>query len=205
MTKLDHVDALLFDLGGVVMDIDFERVVARWAAHADCDVALLRARFAHDEAYKRHEVGELGTEGYFDSLRASLGVNLSDAQLLDGWNAIFAGELPGISELLARAAKHLPLYAFSNTNAAHEAYWSVHFAEALRPFKTIFVSSTIRLRKPDAAAFRFVVDAIGLPGERILFFDDGLPNIEGARACGLQTVHVTSVGDVANALAALGL
>jgi putative hydrolase of the HAD superfamily len=65
------------------------------------------------------------------------------------------------------------------------------------------VSSTIGLRKPDAAAFRFVVKAIGVRAERILFFDDVLENVEGARACGLQTVHVRSRSDVAHALAAM--
>jgi glucose-1-phosphatase len=67
------------------------------------------------------------------------------------------------------------------------------------------LSSTIGLRKPDAAAFDHVVKAIGVPAERIVFFDDLADNIEGARARGLVAVLVTSPDDVANALKALGI
>ena len=198
-------DALLFDLGGVVIDIDFNRAFARWAAHAGCDERLVRERFSPDAAYNRHEIGEIGIEDYSASLRASLDLDLTHAQFLDGWNAIFIGEIPGIAGLLARAAQHLPLYAFTNTNPTHAAVWSAEFAGALKHFKTIFVSSSIGLRKPDAEAFRFVVNEIGVPANRILFFDDSPHNIAGARACGLQTVLVKTAKDVAAALAALGL
>ena len=203
--KPGGADALLFDLGGVVVDIDFNRVFARWAECAQCDQALLRAHFSQDEAYRRHEVGMIGAEEYFASLRSSLGIDMSDAQFLDGWNQVFIGEVPGIADLLARAAPGIPLYAFSNTNRAHELYWSKQFAGVMGHFRKIFVSSTIGLRKPDAAAFRLVAGEIGVPAERIVFFDDSPANIEGARACGLQVVHVKSVDDVAAALEALGV
>ena len=199
----NRADALLFDLGRVVIDIDFNRAVARWAAHAGCDRALIETRFAHDAAYQRHERGEIDADQYFAHLRSSLDIDISNAQLLDGWNAIFIGEMPGISGLLARAARHRPLYAFTNSNRAHERHWSKHFADVLSHFEEVYVSSTIGLRKPDAEAFDHVVDRIGAPAERIMFFDDVLENVEGARARRLQAVHVRSMEDVENALAAL--
>jgi len=198
-------DALLFDLGNVVFEIDFNLAFARWARHASCDAAVLRARFSHDPAYERHEIGAIGHEEYFESLRASLGIDLSDAQFLDGWNAIFLDEVPGISAALAQATARLPAYAFSNSNPAHEACWPDRYAAPLAHFRKVFVSSTIGLRKPDAAAFQFVVSEIGVPAERIVFFDDSASNVEGARACGLQAVHVTSPADVVQTLAAMGL
>jgi len=198
-------EALLFDLGNVVIDIDFERAFAHWAACAGCDVARLRERFTHDEPYRRHEIGAIGIEDYFASLRTSLGLDLSHAQFLEGWNAIFIRETPGIAALLARAAQHLPLYAFTNTNPTHAAYWSARFPEAVKSFKKIFVSSSIGLRKPDAEAFAFVVREIGAPVDRIVFFDDSPHNIDGARASGLRTVLVKSPADVAEAFAALGI
>ncbi|MGU7895912.1 HAD-IA family hydrolase, partial [Escherichia coli] len=60
-------------------------------------------------------------------------------------------------------------------------------------------------RKPDAEAFDHVVAAMGIPANRIVFFDDLAENIEGARARGLTAVHVTSPKDVGNALRALGI
>jgi putative hydrolase of the HAD superfamily len=134
-----------------------------------------------------------------------MGITLSDAQFLEGWNAIFAGEMPGIAALLARAAKRLPLYAFSNTNNAHVEYFPLVYAGVLGHFREMFLSSSIGLRKPDAAAYDHVVRAIGVPAGRIVFFDDLAENVEGARARGLSAVHVRSPDDVARALAELGI
>jgi putative hydrolase of the HAD superfamily len=199
-------DALLFDLGRVVLDIDFSKVVACWAGHAGCEPAHLAGRFSwRDEFYQRHERGEISDAEFFAALRALLGVELSDAQFLEGWNAIFAGEMPGIAQLLARAAQRLPIYAFSNTNSPHVEYFSQRFADVLGHFRGLFLSSSIGLRKPDAQAYDHVVNAIGVPARRIVFFDDLAENIEGAHERGLIAVHVTSPNDVAKALAALGI
>jgi putative hydrolase of the HAD superfamily len=199
-------DALLFDLGRVVLDIDFSKVLACWAGHAGCEPAQLVERFStREEFYHRHETGEISDAEFFGALRASLGIGISDAQFLEGWNAIFAGEMPGIAPLLERAGKRLPLYAFSNTNGAHVEYFSVAHADVLGHFRELFLSSSIGLRKPDAEAFDHVVQAIGVPACRIVFFDDLPENIEGARARGLAAVHVTSPADVAETLTALGI
>ena len=201
----NSADALLFDLGRVVLDIDFNKVLAAWAGHAGCEVAHLTGRLSPDESWRRHERGEIDDAEFFANLRASMGIGISDAQLLEGWNAIFVGEIPGIAPLLARAALRLPLYAFSNTNRPHVEHFTKAYAGVLGHFREIFLSSSIGLRKPEAAAYDHVVQAIGVAASRIVFFDDVAENIEGARACGLTAVHVTSPDDVAGALAALGV
>jgi FMN phosphatase YigB (HAD superfamily) len=196
-------DALLFDLGRVVLDIDFNRTLGCWARYARCEPEHLMRRFSRDELYRRHEKGEISDAVFFAGLRSSLGVDLSDAEFLEGWNAIFVGKIPGIEPLLARAAHRLPLYALSNTNVPHVAYFFDRYADLLGHFRQIFVSSSIGLRKPDAEAYDHVVRTIGIPAERIVFFDDLAENIEGAKARGLKTVHVASADDVAKALNAL--
>ncbi|MGY3589203.1 HAD superfamily hydrolase (TIGR01509 family) [Bradyrhizobium sp. USDA 4341] len=201
----DSVDVLLFDIGRVVLDIDFEKVMAYWAQHAGCAPADLATRFVVDDSFRHHEIGRIDDAAFFANLRRTLGINLTDAQFLEGWNAIFTGEMPGIAPLLATAARRMPLYAFSNTNPAHVAHFSVTHAELLGHFRTVFLSSTIGFRKPDAEAYDHVVKAIGVPASRILFFDDLAANIEGARARGLHAIHVTSTDDVARALTALGM
>src|SRR3954454_16871831 len=130
-------DALLFDLGRVVLVIDFSRALDCWAGHAGCEPAQLAGRFSPDDAYKRHERGESSDAEFFSALRASLRIDVTDAQFLEGWNAIFAGEMPDIADLLARAARRLPLYAFSNTNRAHEAHFLQAFGPVLAHFQKV--------------------------------------------------------------------
>jgi putative hydrolase of the HAD superfamily len=149
--------------------------------------------------------GKISDEAFFDSLRRLLGIAITDEQFLEGWNSTFVGEMDGIVPLLERASQHLPLYAFSNTNRAHVETFTKIYADVLKPFRELYLSSTIGLRKPDAEAFDHVVKAMGVPASRIVFFDDLAENIEGARARGLKAVHVTYVSDIADALTALGI
>ena len=198
-------DALLFDLGRVVLDTDFARVMRVWASHAGCEPADLATRFVVNDSFRHHETGQIDDAAFFQNLRHSLGIGISDAQFLEGWNAIFAGEMPGIAPLLSRAAAKMPLYAFSNTNPPHVAHFSKAYADVLGHFREIYLSSSIGLRKPTVEAYHHVVSAIGAPASRIVFFDDSAENIAGARAYGLTAVHVKSSEDVAGALAALGI
>jgi len=206
MIKLPRrsVDALLFDLGGVIMDIDFNRAFATWGRHAGRDPKLIATRFKADEVYQRHERGECSAAEFFAGLRASLGIDISDAQFLEGWTEILVGEMSGVAPLLARAARHVPLYGFSNTNSAHVACFSPRFDSLLSHFREIFFSYTIGHRKPDAAAYDFVVNAIGAPAERIVFFDDLAGNIDGANKRGLIAIQVSSAKSIADALDAIG-
>ena len=194
------VEALLFDLGRVVFDLDSARVHARWAElagvpldHIDERVA---ARIAGSEPFCRHERGEISDVAFFAHLRRELEIDLADDQFLDGWNAIFVGEMPGIRRALSRARGRLPLYAFSNTNTAHQAYWSTHFSEVLAPFRKVYVSNEIGARKPEAEAFRTVVADMGVAPGRVLFFDDSAENVAGARGCGLVAVQVATAAEV---------
>ena len=195
------VDTLLFDIGGVVVRIDFERVFAVWAAHSGERIETIRSRFSFDPSYERHERGEIDARAYFASLRASLGIALSDAEFAEGWTAIYVGEVPGMVTLVRRLARRLPVYAFTNSNPTHQHVWARDYADVCRAFRKVFVSWELGHRKPEADAFVAIADEIGVPLERILFFDDTLENVEGARTVGMPAVHVRSVADVEAAVA----
>ena len=194
-------DALLFDLGGVVVGIDWDRMFARWAYHAGEEPNTIRARFSFDTPYARHERGEIGASEYFASLRSSLRIDLSDDQFLDGWTAIYAGEILGMRELLRSLRDRIPLYAFTNSNPAHTNVWTKLYAETLKNFRRIFVSSDMGVRKPEPKAFEKVAAAIGVPLSRILFFDDTNENVESARAVGMQAMYVISHQGIAETIA----
>lgn len=195
------IDAFLFDLGNVVVGIDFERALSHWALSAACSAADLRARFCFDEAYERHERGEITVTEYFTDLRRTLAVDLSDEELMDGWNAIYTGAIDAVVAQLPAMARSRPLYAFTNTNLCHHAVWSRLHAEVLQHFEHIFLSCHLGLRKPEPAAFAAVARHISVPMDRILFFDDTEENVVGAQAVGMPAVWVRSPSDVIDAVA----
>jgi HAD superfamily hydrolase (TIGR01509 family) len=193
-------EALLFDLGGVIIGIDWDRAFSRWAEASGEGLEAIRERYRFDGAYERHERGEIGELEYYASLRESLGIRISDEEFRAGWKAIFTAEIAETVELLRKLQHRIAIYAFSNSNPAHHAVWSKKFETALAPFRKVFVSSEMGLRKPDREAFEAISREIGVPLARILFFDDTLANVEGARTAGLQAVHVKSPQDVEDAL-----
>lgn len=204
MSAPAKIEALLFDLGGVVIDIDIERVFAHWAKDAGLPAHAIRRRIGQDEAYLAYECGAITLEAYFASLRRAMNVALSDDQLLAGWNAIFVGEMAGIAEVLARYKSRVPMYAFSNTNQAHIDHFRPRFGPMLGHFQKVFTSCDIGLRKPDKPAFDHVVREIGVPAGSVLFFDDSEENVTGAKAAGLTAEHVKSSAEIAAALRKYG-
>jgi glucose-1-phosphatase len=193
--------ALLFDFGGVLIEIDFDRVFARWAELAGVSTEHVKQRFDHGEPYQRHERGEIDARAFFQSLRATLGIDLSDADFEDGWQQVFGPEIEATVALLPRLAQRIPIHLFSNTNPMHFAYWEQRYAKALAPVDRWFISCRMGVRKPERAAFERVSRELGMPLGNLLFFDDTLANVEGARAAGVPTVWVQSPADVERAVA----
>ena len=66
----------------------------------------------------------------------------------------------------------------------------------LELFRQVFVSCDLGLRKPEAAAYRYVTTRIGSEPENILFFDDTRENIDGAREIGMAAIQVRNFADI---------
>lgn len=204
MTPPGKVEALLFDMGGVVIDIDFDLAIQSWARQSHLSIEEIRSRFSMDAAYERHERAEIDASEYFEHLRHTLELEASDEEISNGWNAIYVGEITRSTNDIAIARAQLPCYLFTNSNPTHQAAWMAMYPRVMAKFDGIFVSSELGLRKPERAAFDAVAEAIGLPSSAILFFDDTLENVEGARSAGMWAVHVQSPEDLRQALVELG-
>lgn len=198
------IRALLFDLGGVLIEIDFNRAFAHWQTLSPLSLETIRDRFSFDTAYEQHERGEISADTYFAHLARQLELQPDHQAIARGWNAIFTGQISETLALVRTARAHLPCYAFSNSNTVHHAAWSGQYPEVVQAFDRVFVSSDIGLRKPERRAFEHIAQAVGLPTESLLFFDDLADNVAGARAAGLQAVLVRSPADVRAALVATG-
>lgn len=200
MIKEHNVEALLFDLGGVLFEIDFERALGAWGKLSKLSAVELRQRFKMDLPYERHERGEIKAAEYFSHLRATLELNASDSAIASGWNAIFLGEISETVNYITAVNNQIPCYAFTNTNATHKKYWMQAYPRVVDAFQHIFVSSDMGLRKPEQASFDAIAKATDISLGKVLFFDDTEENVSGARAAGLQAVQVKSHSDVKHAL-----
>ena len=196
--------ALLFDMGGVVIDIDFERAFRAWEPRSRLLLEQIRQAFQFDLPYQRHERGEIAAEDYYDHLAAALAIEADRAFIANGWNAIYVDEISETVAMLHAARRTVPCYAFTNTNAAHAATWTAMFPRVVTAFDHIFCSHEIGLRKPERRAFEHIARTIGVAPGSIVFFDDMLENVQGASVAGLQAVHVRSPEDVRRALEAIG-
>ena len=182
--------ALLLDLGGVVIDVDPQRCFEYWAGAAGVDIGDIARRWRADEAYEAFEIGAIGFEEYVVSLSAQLGISLDPDDWRAGWNALLGDPVAEVVAALPTLAARVPLYCFSNTNVVHQAAWERRHADALTPFRRIYVSWQLGMRKPSVSAYRRVADEIGIAPRDIVFLDDNAGNVEGARAAGLVARHV---------------
>ncbi len=195
---------LLFDLGGVLVDFSFDRALSYWSNYSTLPIDQLKQRFVFDIPYQRHERGEIAAAEYFAHLASALELNASNEAIARGWNSIFIAEIAETRALLNSVRKQIPCFACTNTNTEHMATWTALYPDMFAAFTQVFASHEIGLRKPEAAAFDYICRTTGIAAESILFFDDLLENVEGARSAGLQAVHVRSPTDVADALRDLG-
>jgi putative hydrolase of the HAD superfamily len=194
------IRALLFDLGGVILDVDPARCLAHWAPHSRLEAQALATRFGVDAAWEAHETGRLDTGGYLAHLRQALELACGEADVLAGWNAMLGAPIADTVALVDQLRGRLPLHVLSNTNAAHVAAIRAAHPGLLERFDVLHVSHELGWRKPHRRAFAAVLQALGQPPAEVLFFDDLPANVEAARAAGLQAVLVRGPADVRGAL-----
>jgi FMN phosphatase YigB (HAD superfamily) len=205
MSAPKKIEALLFDMGGIVIEIDFDLALQAWKQWTLLSIEEMRHRFKLDEAYEQHERGEIEAAEYFSHLRKVLGIEANDIEIASGWNAIFVDEISETLNYILSAKNHLPCFAFTNSNSIHQASWMSNFPAVVDSFHQIFVSSELGLRKPEREAFAAIADATGISLDAMLFFDDTEENIRGAQAVGMQAVHVKEPLDVKLSLVELGV
>jgi putative hydrolase of the HAD superfamily len=205
MKRKSAIQALLFDLGGVVIEIDPARMLHAWAPLSALSIGQMRKRLIADEPFRRHERGELDPADFFAHLRKVLRLDADDRAVAAGWNALLAGEIPAALGLIEQVRTHVPCFALTNTSPSHQAVWSTAYPRVVGAFERIYASHELGMRKPEPAAFRHVVDAIGAEPGRVLFFDDSLENVQGAEQAGLRAVQVHDSTDIERALRAFNL
>ena len=203
----DHnsLEAVIFDLGGVVFGISFDLAANSWAESSGVPARELAERFQADSHYERFETAEISPEEYRAHVCNTLGVQLSVEDFDRGWNSIYLDILPGIESLLAELRERLRLVVLTNTNQIHAPIWRARYRDILTYFEKVFASHDIEARKPEPEAFQIVLDYLNTDPREVAFFDDNPDNAQGANSVGIKGFVATSRLDVVAGLRSSGL
>jgi putative hydrolase of the HAD superfamily len=186
---------IIFDLGGVLMNIDFKKTEKAFADLGFTDFKQYMTQFHITPFFEEYETGKINEAAFIKGIQQIAGKPLTDQQIIHAWNALLLDFPPERIALLEKLRQRYRLFLLSNTNALH--YES--FQQTLKNvtgkklediFEKTYFSHTVQLRKPDAAIYQLVLDENNLnPGET-LFIDDTASNFSGAEEIGIQTFHL---------------
>ena len=194
----DPVDLVLFDLGGVLIEIPGVRVMLELTG-IESEQDLWR-RWLTCRWVRRFESGGCSETEFAAGLVADWRLELSPAAFLAAFQDWPVGPLPGAADLVAQTRATVATGCFSNTNALH---WHGHIAAwpLASLFDYRFLSFELGVLKPDVAAFAQVASLLKVPAERVLFLDDNAMNVAGAAEAGFQAARVAGVDEARQVLA----
>lgn len=202
-THMAPIEAILFDLGGVLVDFTGIEAVRR-LMRSDPGPAAAKARWGASRAIQDFEHGRIEADAFAEAFVEEWDLAVGPAEFMDAFQIWVSGPRDGVAELLEALRRRRLVACFSNTNAVH---WRrmMQDGELRDSLDRAYASFEIGMMKPSAAAFAHVSADMGVPLERVLFFDDGAGNVAGAIAAGLQAELAESVADLRRHLATRGL
>ena len=195
LCSMQQTKAIIFDLGGVLLDIDFKLSEKAFTELGVTNFSDFFNQFHSNDLFRRLETG-MEDDLFYDDLRTATGLSLSDEQIRDAWNALLLDFRPESVAVLPQLRDKYELYLLSNTNEIHLQEFQRRY-EAWRPgqvfddlFDAAYYSHRIGHRKPNASAFEFVLQKHGLIAAETIFIDDSINNIEAAQQLGLRAIHL---------------
>jgi len=197
--------AIIFDLGNVVINISFDKIFEYWAKMSGRDANELKQKFEFDEMYQQFERGEVKSFTYRKYISEKLELYLSDDEFDNGWNNIYLNVAPGIVRLLRDLKFWFRLIALTNTNEIHIQKWKLKYASLLSNFEKVFCSSEIGVRKPEKKAYEIVLQYLKLEPNSVVLLDDSSKNVNTASDIGIKGVLVKSHHQIIDELKKLGI
>lgn len=196
------VDFVLFDLGGVIVELGDVSRLQEIAATVGSDEQW--HQWLATPWMRRFERGECSPTEFASQVVGDWQLNVTPERFLEIFRDWAIGPYPGTEELLAELQRSVPIGCLSNTNVMH---WEHQISSwpVLDTFDFCFLSFELGLAKPDEAIFRTVSQQLPFPRDRILFFDDVGANAEAARSYGFQSAHVRGLEEVRTVLRNVGL
>jgi glucose-1-phosphatase len=190
-----EIKNVIFDLGGVLLNLDLAKTLNAYKGMGLHYIEDL-FRIGHAESFfKQYETGGINDEEFIESIVRLEGNTGKHEQVIEAWNAMLLDFPPDRVEWLKELGKRYRLFLFSNTNAIHllqfqKAFRDVYGFEMDDLFEKAYYSHVVRLRKPDAEAYRHVLTENNLVPEETVFIDDALVNVEAANSVGIRGIHL---------------
>ena len=192
-----HITNLLFDFGGVLVDLDRERSLRAFET-LGFDARPFLGDFGQQGIFSRLESGRATVAELCDTVRQMAGQpDMKDTDIVQAFEQFLVGIPSERLDCLLRLKQRYHIFLLSNTNPIH---WRMAREELFRYkglgvidfFEKAFLSFQIGIEKPAPGIFRAVADA-GLDPAATLFLDDSETNCEAARREGFHA-HVAPQG-----------
>jgi len=197
MKNAPDADFLVFDLGNVIIDLDYHRAFDLIRSQVPTSHYSKVDTFYLTDFHKAYERGAIDSAAFRDAVRSYFEQAWDDPKVDELWNSIL-GKIPTKRlELITKLKEDYQLAVLSNTNAIHiDAVYDMlktdHRIDRFEPlFDRIFYSHEMGLSKPSAEIYEMMLAELGTTADRVIFFDDLEANVKGAASIGINAVHVT--------------
>jgi len=198
------IKAIIFDLGGVIVPLDFPKGYAALAKICPYDADEIKRRILATNLVDQLEIGRVAPEEFARTMGRAVGLEASYEEFRDVWSEIF---LPGTlipESLLEALHASYRLLLLSNTNAVHFPYIQEHYP-LLRHMDELLLSYELGLMKPDPRIYAEAVTRAGCRPAECFFTDDLEANVEAARQAGIDAVRFESAEQLARELLRRGV
>ena len=189
---------LIFDLGGVILDLSVDSTLQSFAEFSGIEAPRIKQLYFNSPGFDSYEKGEITDPEFRDFVRKLYKIDASDEVLDTCWNAMLVNIPLEKLQLLETLKKTHNVFLLSNTSNIHVNYINNILIKRVTPkslddfFHHSFYSYRMKMRKPDAEIFQQVLDEAKLIPHETLFLDDNQANVDGASKLGIKTVHVVN-------------
>ncbi|MCF8226698.1 MAG: HAD family phosphatase [Bacteroidales bacterium] len=187
---------ILFDLGGVILDLNVNGTLESFLKLGFPKELLSYPENFYTDIFYNYETGKVSTSGFRDSIRDQFNIQFSDDEFDDAWCTMLARVPERRTRLLKSLSADYDLYILSNTSELHINKFSNMFLDAggfplSEIFSGCYYSHETGNHKPDEQAFIHVLKDAGIKAEETLFLDDNIQNIKSAKGLGFNVIHIT--------------
>lgn len=189
---MDGIKNIIFDLGGVLLNISFEQAAAAFRRLGVENFDSFYSKESADHLFESLETGQVSDEEFLRRMQQYCMAGTGSRQVEEAWNAILLDFRENSVKHLDLLRRRYRIFLLSNTNSIHYSAFSRQFIRDFgRPFDSLFekawYSHAIGRRKPYPETFTWALADADLMAAETLFIDDAAANIAGAASTGMKT------------------